>query len=105
VAARGLDIPDVGHVYNYDLPTVPENYVHRIGRTARAGRDGRAVAFCAADEMAGLRAIEKALGARVAVAGGTPWDGGREGTAPGGRRGRRRKGGGRTSRPAGGAAR
>ena len=41
VAARGIDIPGVGHVYNYDLPNVPENYVHRIGRTARAGRDGR----------------------------------------------------------------
>ena len=38
VAARGIDIPDMGHVYNYDLPEVPENYVHRIGRTARAGR-------------------------------------------------------------------
>ncbi|KPQ14845.1 MAG: ATP-dependent RNA helicase RhlE [Rhodobacteraceae bacterium HLUCCA09] len=73
VAARGLDIPAVGHVYNYDLPNVPENYVHRIGRTARAGRDGCAVAFCAEEEAGELRAIEKALGASLDVAGGTPW--------------------------------
>ncbi|NND17954.1 MAG: DEAD/DEAH box helicase, partial [Silicimonas sp.] len=59
VAARGIDIQGVGYVYNYDLPNVPENYVHRIGRTARAGREGRAVAFCAADEVAELKAIEK----------------------------------------------
>ncbi|NND41531.1 MAG: DEAD/DEAH box helicase [Rhodobacteraceae bacterium] len=73
VAARGIDIPGVGYVYNYDLPNVPENYVHRIGRTARAGREGRAVAFCAADEVAELKAIEKVLGTRVEVAGGVPW--------------------------------
>ncbi|TDL86275.1 DEAD/DEAH box helicase, partial [Meridianimarinicoccus aquatilis] len=57
VAARGIDIPDVRHVYNYDLPNVPDNYVHRIGRTARAGADGAAVAFCAPDEMGELRDI------------------------------------------------
>jgi len=73
VAARGIDIPDVGHVYNFDLPNVPENYIHRIGRTARAGRAGRAIAFCAADEMKELKAIEKVLGASVEVAGGAPW--------------------------------
>ncbi|WP_085047380.1 DEAD/DEAH box helicase, partial [Brevirhabdus pacifica] len=55
VAARGLDIPEVRHVYNFDLPNVPENYVHRIGRTARAGADGKAVAFCAPDEMGELK--------------------------------------------------
>ena len=70
VAARGLDIPQVAHVYNYDLPNVPENYVHRIGRTARAGRDGRAIAFCAPGEIAELRAIEKTLGNRIPVIGG-----------------------------------
>ena len=75
VAARGIDIPGVGYVYNHDLPNVPENYVHRIGRTARAGLDGRAIAFCAADEMDDLKAIEKLLGARIEVAGGTPWGG------------------------------
>ena len=47
VAARGIDIPGVRHVYNYDMPNVPENYVHRIGRTARAGAEGNAIAFCA----------------------------------------------------------
>ena len=75
VAARGIDIPGVGHVYNYDLPNVPENYVHRIGRTARAGETGRAVAFCAADEMGELKAIEKTLGTRIEIAGGAPWGG------------------------------
>ncbi len=70
VAARGLDIPQVAHVYNYDLPNVPENYVHRIGRTARAGRDGRAVAFCAPAEVGELRAVEKAMKAAIPVIGG-----------------------------------
>lgn len=70
VAARGLDIPEVAHVYNYDLPNVPENYVHRIGRTARAGRDGRAVAFCAPAEVGELRAIEKAMKSAIPVIGG-----------------------------------
>ena len=73
VAARGLDIPGIRHVYNYDLPNVPENYVHRIGRTARAGADGNAVAFCASDEMGLLRDIEKAMKARIDIASGTPW--------------------------------
>lgn len=86
VAARGIDIPGVGHVYNYDLPNVPENYVHRIGRTARAGRDGRAVAFCAADEVSELKAIEKVLGMRVEIAGGRAWEG--LGDAPKAKKGR-----------------
>ena len=73
VAARGLDIPGVGFVYNYELPNVPEAYVHRIGRTARAGAAGRAVALCAAEEMEELRAIEKTLGRPIPVAAGTPW--------------------------------
>lgn len=70
VAARGLDIPQVAHIYNYDLPNVPENYVHRIGRTARAGRDGRAVAFCSPGEIGELRAIEKAMKAKIPVLAG-----------------------------------
>ena len=70
VAARGIDIPDVRHVYNYDLPNVPENYVHRIGRTARAGKAGRAVAFCAPAEFNELKAIEKVMKAAIPVLGG-----------------------------------
>ncbi len=74
VAARGIDIPGVRHVYNYDLPNVAENYVHRIGRTARAGADGSAVAFCAPDEMIDLRDIEKAMKESIPVASGTAWE-------------------------------
>lgn len=74
VAARGLDIPDVKHVYNYDLPNVPDNYVHRIGRTARAGKDGAAIAFCAPDEMGELRAIQKTMGITIPVGSGRPWE-------------------------------
>ncbi len=61
VAARGIDIPTVRHVYNFDLPNVPENYVHRIGRTARAGANGSSISFCAPAEMGELQAIEKLL--------------------------------------------
>ena len=73
VAARGLDIPLVKHVYNFDLPNVAENYVHRIGRTARAGSDGCAIAFCSSEEISELRAIQKVLGASIPVASGKPW--------------------------------
>lgn len=59
VAARGIDVDDITHVINYDLPNVPEQYVHRIGRTARAGTDGIAISFCAPDERAYLRDIER----------------------------------------------
>ena len=75
VAARGIDIPDVAYVYNYDLPNVPENYVHRIGRTARAGAAGRAVAFCAPDEAPYLRDIQKVMKLTIPTASGTPWEG------------------------------
>ncbi|MFP7675240.1 DEAD/DEAH box helicase [Marivita sp. S0852] len=71
VAARGIDIPGVAYVVNYDLPEVPDNYVHRIGRTARAGREGEAIAFCAPDEADLLRQIEKLMKISVPVASGT----------------------------------
>ena len=70
VAARGIDIPGVSHVFNYDLPEVPDAYIHRIGRTARAGRDGIAIAFCAPDEVHMLRDIERLMGIEIATAGG-----------------------------------
>ncbi len=75
VAARGIDIPGVRHVYNYDLPNVPENYVHRIGRTARAGADGAAVAFCSPAETGELKDVEKAMGKAIPVIGGRLWEG------------------------------
>ena len=74
VAARGLDIPDVKHVYNFELPNVADNYVHRIGRTARAGRDGAAIAFCAPEEMGEFKDIQKVLGMTIPVASGRPWE-------------------------------
>lgn len=61
VAARGVDVKDVGLVVNYDLPNEPEAYVHRIGRTGRAGADGRSVSFCAEDEFDYLREVEKII--------------------------------------------
>ncbi len=61
IAARGIDVDGVSHVINYDLPNIPESYVHRIGRTARAGADGIAISFCSADEAPFLRDIEKLI--------------------------------------------
>ncbi|MEO1136366.1 MAG: DEAD/DEAH box helicase [Pseudomonadota bacterium] len=70
VAARGIDIPGVSHVYNFDLPEVAENYVHRIGRTARAGAEGEGVAFCSPEEIGLLRAVEKLMRKKIDVASG-----------------------------------
>ncbi|MDF2998921.1 MAG: box helicase domain protein [Xanthobacteraceae bacterium] len=61
IAARGIDVPGVSHVVNYDLPNIPESYVHRIGRTARAGADGIAISFCDGEERAFLRDIERLI--------------------------------------------
>ncbi|AHD01107.1 DEAD/DEAH box helicase [Leisingera methylohalidivorans] len=123
VAARGLDIPDVKHVYNYELPNVPDAYVHRIGRTARAGKDGAAIAFCSPDEMDELKAIQKVMKTTIPVASGRAWEalpdpaapGGKPGGRPGGRRGgggfgggkpggQRRRGGGGKGNPQGASA-
>ena len=61
VAARGLDIPDVSHIFNYDVPIHPEDYVHRIGRTGRAGREGFAVTLVTPKEIKAIKAIERLL--------------------------------------------
>ncbi len=67
IAARGIDVDNVTHVVNFDLPNVPEAYVHRIGRTARAGHAGIAISFCDSSERAHLRGIEKLIRSRIAV--------------------------------------
>ena len=67
IAARGLDIEELSHVFNYNLPEVPETYVHRIGRTGRAGRGGEAIAFCDFSEKPLLKDIEKLIGRPVPV--------------------------------------
>jgi len=61
IAARGIDVEGISHVVNFDLPNVPETYVHRIGRTARAGAEGIAISLCDAEEVASLRDIEKLI--------------------------------------------
>jgi ATP-dependent RNA helicase RhlE len=71
IAARGIDVPGVSHVINFELPNEPESYVHRIGRTARAGAMGTAVSFCAADEYAYLRDIEALTRTPISVASGS----------------------------------
>ncbi len=68
IAARGIDVENISHVINYDLPNISESYVHRIGRTARAGAEGTAFSFCAADERDFLRDIEKLIRMELEVA-------------------------------------
>ena len=67
IAARGIDVDEISHVINFDLPNEPESYVHRIGRTGRAGADGKAYSFCAADERNMLRGIERLTRVKVVV--------------------------------------
>lgn len=67
IAARGIDIQELSYIINYDLPNVPETYVHRIGRTGRAGMSGTALSFCDRDEMDYLRAIQKLISKKIPV--------------------------------------
>ena len=126
LAARGIDVDGITHVINHDLPNIPESYVHRIGRTARAGADGIAISFCDHEEREFLRDIEKMIRCQVPVVANHPFksalpasmpgqpfphraqqsqgrrDGGRDGERAGGRTGGggSRSGGGRGGRPA-----
>jgi len=72
VAARGLDIPDVSHVFNFDVPHHPDDYVHRIGRTGRAGRSGTAITIVAPSDQKAVVAIEKLIGQSIPWTGGHP---------------------------------
>ncbi len=99
VAARGLDIPDVSHIFNYDVPVHPEDYVHRIGRTGRAGREGFAAMLVTAKDYKALKAIEKMLRQEITWVDGAPADEEiAEGLAPERGNGRGRGRGGRARR-------
>lgn len=96
VAARGIDIDDVTHVVNFDMPVEAESYVHRVGRTGRAGAEGIAISFCTADEYDKLQEIEKLIGqqirvqnpgAKLTAVAGKPAKSGNSGGRPAGRRG------------------
>jgi superfamily II DNA/RNA helicase len=102
VAARGLDIPDVSHIFNFDLPWQPDDYVHRIGRTGRAGKEGVSTSLVTTDELKSLKDIEKMLGEPVAWIGEAPSDedfaaAGKKRRGRGGRTGPQRGRGGRSS--------
>ncbi len=73
IAARGIDIDELSHVVNFELPNVPETYVHRIGRTGRAGASGISISFCDAEEKAYLKDIQKLIGKSVPVAENNPY--------------------------------
>ena len=75
IAARGIDISELSHVINFDLPEVPETYVHRIGRTARAGQSGFAISFCSPEEEEYLAGIEKLNRKKIPVVKNHPWAG------------------------------
>jgi ATP-dependent RNA helicase RhlE len=76
IAARGIDIDDVTHVVNFDVPEVAETYVHRIGRTARAGAAGMALSFCESEERIDWRNIEKLTRQEIPVVEGHPYESG-----------------------------
>jgi len=73
IAARGIDIDSLTHVFNYNLPEVPETYIHRIGRTGRAGKDGTAISFATFDELSYLKEIEKLMGRKVELVTDQPY--------------------------------
>jgi ATP-dependent RNA helicase RhlE len=73
IAARGIDIDELSHVFNFELPDVAETYVHRIGRTGRAGNTGTAIAFCEAEERILLRDIQKLIGKNIPVVAEHPY--------------------------------
>lgn len=73
IAARGIDVDNLSHVINYELPNVPETYVHRIGRTGRAGLSGVAISFCDGEEKAYLKDIQKLIGIQIPVEEGHPY--------------------------------
>jgi ATP-dependent RNA helicase RhlE len=77
IAARGIDIDGITHVINFDLPNIPESYVHRIGRTGRAGATGTALSFCDTEERAYLKDIERTIRLRVPVVAEHPFVSGR----------------------------
>ena len=93
VAARGIDVDDVTHVFNFDLPNVPEVYVHRIGRTGRAGRRGIAIAFCDESEREYLADIEKLIGEDIVVIDGHGYPTKSQGGSNGGKRSSGRRNG------------
>lgn len=74
IAARGIDIDELSHVFNFELPNVPETYVHRIGRTGRAGNTGIAISFCDADERSELKDIQKLIGISIPVVKNHPYE-------------------------------
>jgi superfamily II DNA/RNA helicase len=101
VAARGLDIPDVSHIFNFDLPWQPDDYVHRIGRTGRAGKEGHSLSLVTVDELKSLKDIEKMLGEPVVWIGEGPSE---ADYAEAGKKRRRGRGGAQRGRGRGPAA-
>lgn len=95
IASRGIDVDKVTHVVNYDITHEPETHIHRIGRTARAGEEGQAVALCGPDEIGNLRAIEKLLGQAIEIVGDKPdWADRRDVPIMNGQQNKQRGGGG-----------
>lgn len=103
IAARGIDVDQVSHVINYDVTHEPETYVHRIGRTARAGHEGEAIALCGPDEVGNLNAIERLLGQSIETIGDRPsWANNPDAPLMNGQQNKRGGGGGGGQRGRGG---